>query len=473
MGDPAPHLKDDGPAPLRLATISAVRLVYAPQSPRLVARWLGRGLALFLLLIALLPWQQTSLGVGRVLAWAPEDRQQAIDAPVAGVVDRWHVREGDRVAAGAPIVSLRDNDPALVARLEAERETLVERQRAAEAKATAYQGKLDAMLLVRDAGVGGAEAKVRLEEQELDAAEQKRIGDAAAVEAARLNLERTRSLHANGLKSQFDLEQAQLRWDTATATLAQSEAKVQAGRNKLDAARQDREKALREGDGKVAEAQAELEDAMAGIASAQARILELDVTLARQTAQTVTAPRGGTVFRLYGGQGGEQVKAGDSLVVLVPDTESRAVELFVDGNDAPLLQRGQKVRIQFEGWPAVQFAGWPSVAVGTFGGVVRFIDEASGRDGQFRILIEADPDDTAWPEARFLRQGVHAKGWVLLAQVPVAFELWRQLNNFPPSVDGPPGADDAEPPQGAGGSKGADKGKDKDKKSKGDDKDKK
>jgi len=28
---------------------------------------------------------------------------------------------------------------------------------------------------------------------------------------------------------------------------------------------------------------------------------------------------------------------------------------------------------------------------------------------------------------------------VLLAQVPVAFELWRQLNNFPPSV-APPSA---------------------------------
>ena len=470
MGDPAPHLKDDGPAPLRLASISAVRLVYAPQSPRLVARWLGRGLALFLLLIALLPWQQTSLGVGRVLAWAPEDRQQGVDAPVSGVVERWHVREGDRVLAGAPIVSLRDNDPALVSRLESERETLVERQRAAEAKATAYRGKMDAMLLVRDAGVSGAEAKIRLEEQELDAAEQKRVGDVAAVEAARLNLERTRALHAEGLKSQFDLEQAQLRWDTASATLAQSEAKVASARNKLESARQDREKALREGDAKVAETQAELEDALAGIASAQARILELDVTLARQTAQTVVAPRSGTIFRVYGGQGGEQVKAGDSLVLLVPDTESRAVELFVDGNDAPLLQNGQKVRIQFEGWPAVQFAGWPSVAVGTFGGVVRFIDEASGRDGQFRILIEADPEDDAWPEARFLRQGVHAKGWVLLAQVPIAFELWRQLNNFPPSVDGPPGAESEAP--GKSGSDGAKSGEKKDK-SKDDDKDKK
>jgi hypothetical protein len=33
-----------------------------------------------------------------------------------------------------------------------------------------------------------------------------------------------------------------------------------------------------------------------------------------------------------------------------------------------------------------------------------------------------------------LRQGVRTKAWVLLRQVPLWREAWRQLNGFPPVV---------------------------------------
>jgi len=40
---------------------------------------------------------------------------------------------------------------------------------------------------------------------------------------------------------------------------------------------------------------------------------------------------------------------------------------------------------------------------------------------------------------RFLRFGAQVNGWVLLDTVSIGFELWRQLNNFPPRYpDGPP-----------------------------------
>jgi adhesin transport system membrane fusion protein len=438
VGKKTPLILDEGPAPRQLPKLSALRQLEAPQAPVVLARWLCRGLLALALLVSVLPWQQTSYGSGRVIAWAPADRQQAVDAPINGVVDRWYVREGEKVKAGDPLVDLRDNDPALLSRLQAERATLVDRQTAAEAKAEAYTAKVEAMRAARDASVSSAEAKTRLEEQELGGAREKRTGDAAGLEAARLNLARTTTLYEKGLKSKFDLEQAQLRYDTARATLAQSEAKVIAAQNKLQGARLDRDKAAQEGDGKVLESEGLLQEALSGTAAAQARILDIDVEIARQQAQTVRAPRDGTVFQIFGGQGGEQTKAGDKLLVLVPDTESRAVELRVDGNDVPMLSKGQPVRMQFEGWPAIQFSGWPSVAVGTFGGRVTFVDAAGDGSGQFRILVEADPADAPWPEARFLRQGVLTKGWVLLAQVPVAYEIWRQLNNFPPSVDKPP-----------------------------------
>lgn len=120
--------------------------------------------------------------------------------------------------------------------------------------------------------------------------------------------------------------------------------------------------------------------------------------------------------------------------MLVPDTSHRAVEVWVSGNDAPLILPSHHVRLMFEGWPAVQFVGWPEVAVGTFGGTVAFVDASDNGQGKFRVLIVPDESDHLWPSARFLRQGGAAKAWILLEEVSIGFEIWRQLNGFPPML---------------------------------------
>jgi adhesin transport system membrane fusion protein len=128
------------------------------------------------------------------------------------------------------------------------------------------------------------------------------------------------------------------------------------------------------------------------------------------------------------------LKAGQPLAVLVPDTMQTVVELWVNGNDMPLLHIGDKTRLQFEGWPAIQFVGWPSVAVGTFGGEVMLIDATDDGTGRFRVLVAPEEAEEPWPSSRYLRQGVRANGWVLLKQVPLGFELWRRFNGFPPTA---------------------------------------
>jgi hypothetical protein len=37
-----------------------------------------------------------------------------------------------------------------------------------------------------------------------------------------------------------------------------------------------------------------------------------------------------------------------------------------------------------------------------------------------------------WPDGRYLRQGTDVTGWVLLNEVPIGYELWRQFMGFPP-----------------------------------------
>ena len=127
------------------------------------------------------------------------------------------------------------------------------------------------------------------------------------------------------------------------------------------------------------------------------------------------------------------ISAGQVVATFVPDNAARAVELFIDGRDVALVRPGAKVRLQFEGWPAVQFSGWPSVAVGTFGGEVVAVDASAQPNGKFRVLVTEDATELEpWPDRDFVRFGASARGWVLLETVSIGYELWRQLNNFPP-----------------------------------------
>jgi multidrug efflux pump subunit AcrA (membrane-fusion protein) len=180
---------------------------------------------------------------------------------------------------------------------------------------------------------------------------------------------------------------------------------------------------------------AELEYAkfLSEISSASAELARIETRIARQASQSITAPRTGIVQRIFAPQGGVMVKAGQDLALIVPETANRSVELKVSGNDAPLLSVGRKVRLQFEGWPAVQFAGWPSVAIGTFGGEIAVIDPGADSEGNVRIIVFPEAG-AEWPDARYLRQGVRVLGWILLDSVSLGWELWRQFNGFPPTI---------------------------------------
>ena len=183
------------------------------------------------------------------------------------------------------------------------------------------------------------------------------------------------------------------------------------------------------------QARIRVEELRSRVAEANAELTRVDVNLSRQSVQIVRAPRAGIISQLNAGDTATFVTAGDVLASFVPDNVGRAVELFVDGRDVALVRPGAKVRLQFEGWPMVQFSGWPNLAVGTFGGEVYAVDPSAQANGRFRILVTEDPNaEHPWPEERFVRFGSNARGWVLLDTVPVGFELWRQMNNFPPQL---------------------------------------
>ncbi len=222
-------------------------------------------------------------------------------------------------------------------------------------------------------------------ESELAATRSRLDAARMAMETAKLDVDRKQRLFDKGLSARRDLEAATIKYKELKATAA-------------------------------------------GVA---ADVAKAEVQRARQTRQLVVAPRDGVILRIAAGDTATFVKEGDELVTFAPDAGQRAVEFFVSGLDAALVQPGRHVRLMFEGWPAVQFSGWPSVAIGTFPGTVRFVDPAVSANGRFRVVVVEDLN-TPWPSDRFLRLGGKARGWVVLNEVRLGYEVWRKLNNFPP-----------------------------------------
>ena len=410
-----------------LPVMAAVRV---PASARVLAYLIMLGFVLVTAALAVLPWQQSISGGGRVIALTPIERQQTLSSPVDGRVVRWHVVEGTRVKAGGLIVEVMDNDPNMVERLRSE--LLSARQR--EESLGDRIGGLEAS---RENALAAADSRISMAAERVDAAKRGLDASQATLVAARLNLDRQTQLHDRGLTPTRNVELAQADHDRAVAELARSQAALNAARNDQTATEADRMKVQ-------ADYKALVEDANATRAAATGALRPIETRLARQTTQDVRAPRDGVILRLLAQPGSEVLKAGQPLAVLVPETDQSVVELWVKGIDMPLLHVGDPVRLQFEGWPAIQFVGWPSVAVGTFGGTIALVDATDDGTGKFRILVAPDIKDESWPPKQYLRQGVRANGWVLLKQVPLWFELWRQFNGFPPtSAKGPPNMNEA------------------------------
>jgi len=430
---------------------AAALLVRSPRAPRVLARVLAAVVTVVLGSLVLVPWQQSVTGEGRVVAFAPVERRQDIDAPIEGRVTRWYVREGSTVKQGDLLLELTDNDPSIILRLKEEREAVVARKDAAVSRATSIASRQKALESSRVAAIRAAESRVAMAKERTRAAQQALEAAQAQAVTAKLNLERQQKLFEQGLTSQRAVELAQLDQVKATTDIERARATLQAATGEEAALESDRLRVEHDLTAAIDDARAAEATALAEEANAAAELARIEVRLARQSTMEVKAPIDGTVLRLRAGQGNAFVKAGEGLLTLVPDTKDRAVELWVDGNDMPLLSEGRPVRLQFEGWPAVQFTGWPSVAVGTFGGKVALIDAADDGSGRFRILVR--PEDPAeWPSGLYLRQGVRVNGWVLLEQVKLGYELWRRFNGFPPTVaPKEPAAGDAEKGKAKGG----------------------
>lgn len=415
--------------------LPALKLVQSSRIAWQLANALLVLLAISIVAMVFVPWQQSAKATGKVVAFVPQERQQTVTSPVKGIAVRVGegLLEGVRVKRGDFIVEIEPSAANLVEQLKGAAKDLAAKLATAEVKAEVYGRNVVDFEAAKRAAVSAADELIEAAKAKWDAKQRLVAGYEAKELQARLNYERQLALFEKGVQSKKEVEKLHKDLAVAAAELESARLDVVAAEEEWNAKKSERQQKEREAETKVDYARAMQQDALGQVLTAQKEKRDVDIKLSELDRLKIQAPRDGTLFRLNVFERGQMLKEGDELFTIIPDTTERAVELWVAGNDIPLVREGDHVRLQFEGWPAVQFAGWPSVAVGTFGGQVMTIDATDDGTGKFRILVRPD-GATEWPSDRYLRQGVRTNGWVMLNQVPLGYEIWRQLNGFPATI---------------------------------------
>lgn len=419
-------------------TITAYDHIYLQGKKSHVRAW-TLGLLALMLVILFLPWTQTIRAKGAVIALRQEGRPQEINTVIPGRIVKWYVKEGDAVQAGDTLVQLaevKDNylDPQLLDRT---REQITAKQRGMEfyrGKAGATQAQIGALASALQLKLSGLENKIRQTTVKLQSDSIEAAAAANDFRIATLQYNRQRSLFDSGLVSMTQLEGRNQSFQNAAAKKLSAENKFLNTRQELALLRIEMAGAQQEYTEKMAKAEGDRFQSLSEIAAGEGEVAKLQNQFAgysiRNGMYYVLAPQSGQVVQAAKAGIGETVKEGETLVNVVPDKAQYAVELFVRPVDLPLVQEGQRVMFLFDGFPAIVFSGWPQASSGTFRGRVAAVEKAVSAAGTFRVLVAEDPAYKPWPKE--LKMGAGASGLALLNDVPVWYELWRNINSFPP-----------------------------------------
>ena len=420
-----------------------LRTLYAlPESK--AARRLGRIMLLLLAIFIItlfLPWRQNVTGEGAVTALTPQDRPQTIQNAIAGRIEHWAIQEGQAVKRGDTLLiisEIKDDyfDPNLPVRLQEQLGAKNGSLEATDSKISALNNQISAL-------ESGLTIKLSSARNKVKQARFKVVSDSTDLIAAQRTykitqdrVERYEKGYRDGLFSLTDLESRRLKVQEDNAKVIAQENKLNVSRQELVNAQLDLGNIEADYREKLAKAMSDKASAVSYRAEAEGEISKIQNKISsvdvRRNLYVIRAPQDGIVVKALKAGIGETIKEGESIATLQPDTPFVAVELYMRPMDVPLITPGRTVRLEFDGWPAVQFSGWPTVAVGTFGGEVAVVDAVNSTNGKYRILVKPHSDDHPWPKQLRLGSGVY--GWVMLDDVPVWYEIWRQLNGFPASL---------------------------------------
>lgn len=389
------------------------------------------------LVTLLLPWTQTVNMEGQVSVLYPQNKPQQITSRIAGRIEQWYIRDGDFVKKNDTIAFISEIkeeylDTQLVSRSESQ-------VKSKEVAMQSYERKVEAINDQIDALNNSLKLKVSQAKNKILQVRAKLSSDSIESEAAKLNFKvaeeqfkRYDELLSKGVISKTDHENRKLKLQEGQAKRISAENKIISTRNELFNSELELNNVQQEYNEKLMKAESDKFSTLSLFYDAEGSLTKLQSQLSSYSLRSkyyyVLAPQDGYINNLVIKGIGEIIKEGGIICNIVPPQTEQAVELFIDPIDLPLMEKGRKLNLIFDGWPSFVFTGWPGMSYGAFHAEIVTFDKVISPNGKFRVL--AVNAGEKWPDAIQIGGGV--RGFALLKNVPLIYELWRKANGFPP-----------------------------------------
>lgn len=390
--------------------------------------------------IFLLPWTQNISGSGSVTTLKPNQRPQSIQSVISGRIEKWYVQEGDFVQKGDTILYISEikedyMDPNLVANTKNQVEAKKQSVQSYESKVESLNSQLAAIESEKRLKLEQAQNKIKQARLKIKSDSIDLIAANTQLKIATTQLNRSLQLNKEGLKPLTDVEEKRLKLQDAEAKIINQENKLLSSKNDYINTKVEISRITAEYSEKAAKSESDQFTAKSSQYDAAAQVSKLENQYTnysiRNNMYYIRAAQSGYINRALQSGIGETIKEGTAIATIMPSAYDIAVETYVNPIDLPLIRKGEKVRVWFDGWPTIVFSGWPNASYGTFGGTVVAIENFISDNGKYRVLIAPDKDEEAWPKQVSIGSG--AQTLALLDTVPIWFEIWRTLNGFPPN----------------------------------------
>lgn len=390
--------------------------------------------------IFFLPWTQNISGSGSVTTLKPNQRPQSIQSVISGRIEKWYVQEGDFVEKGDTILYISEikedyMDPNLVANTKNQVEAKKQSVQSYESKVESLNGQLAAIESEKRLKLEQAQNKIKQARLKIKSDSIDLIAANTQLKIATTQLNRSLQLNKEGLKPLTDVEEKRLKLQDAEAKIINQENKLLSSKNDYINTKVEISRITAEYSEKAAKSESDQFTAKSSQYDAAAQVSKLENQYnnysIRNNMYYIKAAQSGYINRALQSGIGETIKEGTAIATIMPSAYDIAVETYVNPIDLPLIRKGEKVRVWFDGWPTIVFSGWPNASYGTFGGKVVAIENFISDNGKYRVLIAPDKDEEAWPKQISIGSG--AQTLALLDTVPIWFEIWRTLNGFPPN----------------------------------------
>ena len=391
------------------------------------------------IIILFLPWTQNIKVKGNVSSLYQSQRPQQLNSPIPGRIIKWNVKNGDYVKKGDTLLQLseiKDDylDPLLVQRTEEQVEAKKGVRDYYEAKVGTAKNQLMALNAARDLKLNQVKIKISQLNNKLVGEEAELAATTNELKLSEDQFARQKKMYDDGLVSLTQFQQRSISYQNAIAKKTATENKVAQTRQEIlntqieqNAVTQDYNEKLSKIEGERFQSLGNIEGSDGDIAKLQNQVANYK---ARQGLYFIIASQDGQVVQLNKAGIGEVLKDGENIGTIVPTTVDYAVEIYIKPVDLPLVKEGQRVMCIFDGFPAIVFSGWPDSSYGTFAGKVIALENNISPNGLFKALVIEDKSEKRWPPKIKMGTGVH--GIAILNDVPIWYELWRNINGFPP-----------------------------------------